>query len=162
MFSPRSSMSPGSVDAKLRLEKPMDQNDTTWELSEKNQKNDSSPVFVGICPTSFNSKDCRRITKSSTSLGFGAVQVAGSNLNFLGNISLAHSISNSQPTNNNENDCDIGWQYELWIYFYLFLILVCYISMFVPNPNTIMCFFQFWSISIFDLPSAHTERMEFL
>ena len=79
---------------------------------KKPKKTDSSPVFVGICPTSFNSKDCRRITKSSTSWGFGAVQVAGSNLNFLGNISLAHNISNSQQTNNNENDC--GYWLAIW------------------------------------------------
>lgn len=116
------------------------------------------------CPTSFNSKDCRRITKSSTSLGFGAVQVAGSNLNFWGNISLAHKATHNKATTM-RTSVDIGWQYELWIYFYLILILVCYISIFVPSPNTITCFFSSdpsHSISIFDLPSAHTERMEFL
>ena len=61
------------------------------------------------CPTSFNSKDCRRITKSSTSLGFGAVQVAGSNLNFWGNISLAHKATHNKATTM-RTSVDIGWQ----------------------------------------------------
>lgn len=113
------------------------------------RKNKKKRLFSRLCwhcPTSFSSKDCRRITKSSTSLGFGAVQVAGSNLNFWGSISLAHKATHNKATTM-RTSVDIGWQYELWIYFYLILILVCYISTFVPSPNTYNVFFQFWSIS---------------